>query len=33
LNARGMKNCDFRPNSYFILKMIRDRAIVTMEGE
>jgi len=29
----GMKNHDFRPISRFILEMMQDKAIVTMEGE
>jgi len=29
----GMKKNDFRPISRFILEMMQDRAIVTMEGE
>jgi len=33
-NARGvLKNYDFRPISRFILKLMQDRAIVTMESE
>jgi len=30
---RGIKNNDFRPISRFILGMMQDRGIVTMEGE
>jgi len=33
LNARGMKNHDFRPISRFIWETMQDRAIVTMGGE
>jgi len=29
----GIKNHDFRPMSRFILEMMQDRAIVTMEDE
>ena len=29
----GMKNHDLRPISCFILELMQDRAIVTMEGE
>jgi len=32
-NQEGMKNNDFRQMSRFILEMIQDRAIVTMEYE
>jgi len=32
-NARGMKNCDFRPIVHFISETIQDRAIVTIECE
>jgi len=32
-NAKGYEKCDFRPISCFILEIIEDTAIVTMEGE